>query len=207
VIETLTGTKEIIFDKALEIIATIGFENMTIRDLADEVGLKGASIYNHFSSKQEILDCIYDYYCEHHFDARTPIEKSKRIIETGTREEIYTKALTFDFVRDDEKMFKRMVLTAKIVMMRLFNDQRANQIFFEYSNEKAHSYVKEILEYGISIGRIENFDIDTYINFLIGMIYYTGIKAFARPDYIVKKLDEETNIAKMLMNILPLKNE
>ena len=162
-------------------------------------------MYNHFESKQEILDSIYNYFCEHYFDNRPPIEQSKRVIETGSREDIYKKAIMLNFVSEDEKKYKRMVLTAKIVMMRIFNDKRANQIFFEFNNIKPQSYVKELLEYGVSIGRIESFDIDTYVTFLTGMIFFMGIKAFARFDYIAGQLEEEERIGKMLMEILPLK--
>ena len=202
--DSLTGTKEIIFDKAIEIIATVGFENMSMRSLADAVGVKSASMYNHFAGKQEILDSIYDYFCDHYFDNRPPIEHSRHVIETGSREDIYQE-LMLNFVSEDEKKYKRMVLTAKIVMMRIFNDKRANQIFYELNNFKPQSYVKELLEYGVSIGRIESFDIDTYANFLSGMMFFMGIKAFARPDYSVGQLDEEERIGKMMMSILPVK--
>ena len=202
--ELFTGTKEIIFDKAIEIISSVGYENMSMKVLAKAVGIKTASIYNHFACKQDILDSIYGYYCDHMFDNRPSIEESKRVIETGSREEIF-KTLIFNFVSDDPKKYKRMILTAKIVMMRIFNDRQANQIFLEYSCLKPAAYVKELLEYGISIGRIEPFDIDTYTNFLTGMLFSMGIRAFASSEYIIGQIDEETRIGKMLMDIIPLK--
>ena len=202
--DVLTGTKELIFDKAIEIVATVGFENMSMRDLANAVGIKTASVYSHFASKQEILDNIYDYFCEHYLDNRLPIEESKAVFETGSREEIFN-TMMFNFMSNDEKKYKRMVLSTKIVMMRIFNDERANRIFLDINCKKTAELTKELLEYGISIGRLENFDIDTYTNFLIGMMFFMGIKAFARPNYTVGQLDEEMRIGKMLMDILPLK--
>ena len=202
--DSFTKTKEIIFDKAIELISSVGYENMSMKMLANAVGIKTASMYNHFTSKQEILDSIYGYYCDHMFDNRPSIEESKRIIETGSREEIF-KTLTFNFVSDDPKKYKRMILTAKIVMMRIFNDRQANQIFLEYSCVRPAAYVKELIEFGISIGRIEPFDIDTYTNFLTGMLFSMGVKAFAHPNYIISQLDEEVRIGKMLMDIIPLR--
>ena len=203
--ESFSGTREIIFDKAIEIISSVGFENMSMKVLANAVGIKTASMYNHFTSKKQILDSIYNYYCDHMFDNRPSLEEAKRVIENGTREEIY-RAITFNFVsKEDQKKYRRMVLTAKIVMMRIFNDRRANQIFLEFSCQKPAAYVKELLDYGVSIGKIESFDIDTYTNFLTGMLFSMGFKAFAGPNYIVSQLDEETRIAKMLMDIIPLK--
>ena len=199
-----TGTKETIFDKAIEIISSVGYENMSMKMLAKAVGIKTASIYNHFSCKQEILDSIYSYYCDHMFDTRPSIEESKHVIETGSREEIF-KTIIFNFLSDDPKKYKRMILISKIVMMRIFNDRQANQIFLEYNCLKPEAYVKELLEYGIFIGRIESFDIDTYTKFLTGMLFSMGFKAFARPDYIVGQISEEALIGKMLMDIIPLK--
>ncbi|MCL1818175.1 MAG: TetR/AcrR family transcriptional regulator [Spirochaetaceae bacterium] len=202
--DSLIKTKEIIFDKAIELISSVGFENMSMKMLANAVGIKTASMYNHFTSKQEILDNIYCYYCDHVFDNRPPVEESRHIIETGSREEIF-KTLTFNFVSDDPKKYKRMILAAKIVMMRIFNDRQANQIFLEYSCLKPAAYVKELLEYGISIGRMENFDAAMFADLLLGRIFYLGMKAFARPDYYVGQIRKETRIAKMLMDIIPLK--
>jgi AcrR family transcriptional regulator len=198
----LAGKKEIIFDKAIEMIAEIGYENMSMRDLADAVDLRVASVYNHYAGKQEILDNIYDYYCEHMFDNRPTLEQSKRVIDTGDKDEVF-ETLNFNYVTDDEKKYKRMILTTKIVTMRIFNDERANYIFLELKCSEPAIYVKELLEYGISIGKIEMFDVDTYVNFMIGQRFFMGIKAYARPDYIVQQLDEEKSIMKMLKDFLP----
>jgi AcrR family transcriptional regulator len=200
----LSGTKEMIFDKAIEMISSIGFENMSMRDLADSVGIKVASMYNHFPGKQEILDCIYDYYCQHVFDNRFSMEEAKRIMETGSREEIY-KSMIYDFVTPDQKKYRRMLLITKIVIMRIFNDEQANKIFLNKNCSEPAVYARGLLEYGISIGRLESFDTDTYVTFMIGQMLFMGIKAYARPDYVVQQLDEEVGIHKMLMEFLPLK--
>lgn len=44
-----------IIDAARKIIATRGMENLSIRDLAKEVGISEAAIYRHFPSKKDIL--------------------------------------------------------------------------------------------------------------------------------------------------------
>lgn len=48
-------SRERIVDVALEIIDEEGLDALTTRRLADELGVKGASLYNHFSNKQEIV--------------------------------------------------------------------------------------------------------------------------------------------------------
>lgn len=44
-----------IIDAALKLFATKGYEGTTIREIGHEVGIKGSSIYSHFSSKEEIF--------------------------------------------------------------------------------------------------------------------------------------------------------
>ncbi|MGB3772181.1 MAG: TetR/AcrR family transcriptional regulator [Rhodococcus sp. (in: high G+C Gram-positive bacteria)] len=43
---------------AAAIFARDGYPNVGMRDIADAVGIKGASLYHHFSSKEEILFAI-----------------------------------------------------------------------------------------------------------------------------------------------------
>ena len=52
-------------DRKLEIVKTasllfnkLGYKNVTMRVLAEEMGIKAASLYNHISSKQEILSTV-----------------------------------------------------------------------------------------------------------------------------------------------------
>lgn len=47
-----------IASKAAEIFARDGYANVGMRDIADAVGIKGASLYHHFPSKEDILFAI-----------------------------------------------------------------------------------------------------------------------------------------------------
>lgn len=50
------STKQKILNAALELFSTQGFEATSVSQIADEVGIRKASIYSHFASKQEILE-------------------------------------------------------------------------------------------------------------------------------------------------------
>lgn len=47
--------KPVIRQAALDMFATRGFEGTSVRDIASAVGVQPASLYNHYSSKEEIL--------------------------------------------------------------------------------------------------------------------------------------------------------
>lgn len=51
-------TKEKILDIALTLFSTQGYDSVSIRDIAKQVGIKESSIYNHFTNKQAIFDGI-----------------------------------------------------------------------------------------------------------------------------------------------------
>ena len=53
-------TKERIVDEALTLFASKGFRGTTVKDIADAVGIKDASLYKHFKSKKEILNTIVE---------------------------------------------------------------------------------------------------------------------------------------------------
>lgn len=51
-------TKERIAEEALTLFSIKGFKGTSVKNIADAVGIKDASLYKHFKSKQEILDTI-----------------------------------------------------------------------------------------------------------------------------------------------------
>lgn len=55
-------TKERILDIAIDLMSAKGFDSVSIREIARAVGIRESSIYNHFKSKDEILDTIIDYF-------------------------------------------------------------------------------------------------------------------------------------------------
>ena len=57
--EKMNPTKERIIFESLNLFSQKGYEGVSMRDIAAAVGIKGASIYNHFKGKEEILQAIY----------------------------------------------------------------------------------------------------------------------------------------------------
>ena len=55
-----TRKKEIIM-ATLELAANKGLSNVSMNMIADKVGIKKPSLYNHFSSKEELVEAMYQY--------------------------------------------------------------------------------------------------------------------------------------------------
>lgn len=58
------NTKEKIFEVALDLFSKKGYDSVSLREIADEVGIKKSSIYSHYSSKEEILMSIFEYFTD-----------------------------------------------------------------------------------------------------------------------------------------------
>ena len=54
------NTKEQILEVALDLFSVQGYEATSIAQIADAVGLRKASLYSHFASKQDILDTMVE---------------------------------------------------------------------------------------------------------------------------------------------------
>ena len=55
------NTKEQIFDVSLDLFSKKGYDSVSLREIAEEVGIRKSSIYSHYSSKEAILMDIFNY--------------------------------------------------------------------------------------------------------------------------------------------------
>lgn len=56
----ISGTKMQILEVALDLFSVRGYEATSISQIATAVGIRKASLYSHFASKQDILDTLID---------------------------------------------------------------------------------------------------------------------------------------------------
>lgn len=73
------NTKQEILEAALDLFSVQGFEATSISQIASAVGIRKASLYSHFESKQAILDALVQdvlmQYGEHSIFAKTDWQK------------------------------------------------------------------------------------------------------------------------------------
>lgn len=72
-------TRETLLRLAARSFATQGYAATTMRSIADQAGIEAASIYYHFSSKEELVDIVMEHgadsivqHIKEHFDALPP---------------------------------------------------------------------------------------------------------------------------------------
>jgi AcrR family transcriptional regulator len=67
----MQNTKEIIIIKALALFSDKGYEGVSMRDIAGAAGIKAASLYNHFKSKEDIFNSIIAEMLKRYEEAET----------------------------------------------------------------------------------------------------------------------------------------
>ena len=88
------STEEKIFKTAVDLFSQKGFHAVSIREIARNVGIKESSIYNHYASKDKILETIFDYYQNQMDKTDLSEEKMEKKIKSISFEEFWTKGLS-----------------------------------------------------------------------------------------------------------------
>lgn len=100
-----TSTKDKIFDVALDLFSKKGYDSVSIRAIAFEVGIKESSIYNHYSSKKEILISILKYFKE--YFNKNPLDDDQVMWLLEENPEM--------FYHQGSEMFKQQLFDGKIL--------------------------------------------------------------------------------------------
>src|ERR1043165_10272354 len=97
--------KDLILQKAAAMFREKGFAATSMRDLAETVGIKAASLYNHIRSKNEILKAI----C---FDVANRFTEHMEKIESGKEEPIKKIELILRYhIRQMIEQFEQVVVS------------------------------------------------------------------------------------------------
>ncbi len=78
-----TNNKEKIIQKSINLFSKHGYDRVTIRQIAKEVGIKESSIYNHFKSKETILDTILNQYITEMTTNEIPLEQASQNLDVS----------------------------------------------------------------------------------------------------------------------------
>lgn len=99
--------KEEIILVTLELAAANGLSNVSMAQIAEKMGIRKPSLYNHFNSKEEIIASMYQYLRE-----KSKVQLSLTDIDYGefikekSMEEVLTQAVAnYNSISTENKMF------------------------------------------------------------------------------------------------------
>jgi len=146
----LSGPKGKIVEASLMLFAASGYHAVSVRDIAREVGIKDASIYSHFSSKDEILETIIERF-RAAFLANNP--------DVSMFDYVFSKVTPRGFLEKGFDLFKQRMddlptaWTYLVLMREKFDDGRAADAWNEH-RVRVVRYVTDAFSAMIRLGLI-----------------------------------------------------
>jgi len=151
------STKEKIFHTAVKLFSGNGYNGASLQDIADVVGIKKSSIYNHFSCKEDIINQIYLKFMETLIETTPSKDLIKNTLDNNPSVE--------DFWKDRIKTyFKNSVISETgqlwaVVFMEQFRDEKAGALIIE-ENQRMINTTSMILKIMIKRRLIRKADPD-----------------------------------------------
>lgn len=192
-----------ILEKSIILFYTNGYEGVTMRDIALAANTIPAEIYNYFAGKEEILEEIYKMFSEIIVSKRLEAEEYIPILEHGTSEEILN---IFNFPLPEPIDINFYIVI--IVFRRKSLDERAKDVYLQYSWEESMKYLEEVLTKGIEIGRLKmKYDeIDVFVRLIHSIREYSANMAAIIPNQVEwRRIETEMN--KQLSTLLILNDD
>ena len=116
-------TKNKILDASINLFSQFGYDGVSIRQIAAEVGIRESSIYNHYPNKQSILQAILDYYVKEMVSDEIPLEQASLNLDRGF--DYFYKAGCDAFL-SKLKEDKMMKITRLMLIESYHNDEVRN---------------------------------------------------------------------------------
>ncbi len=175
------STKEKIFDVSLDLFSQKGFDAVSVREIAREVGIRESSIYNHYKNKEAILDAIIDYFMSELSQSGPPEEDADLLMDQGP--EVYFKV--------GAKMFLEQINTPamekiwRLVSIEMYHNEKIRNFFKKELLEEPINIWESTFSKMIEKGLIKPFNPRTlayeYFSFAIYLFF----------EYFVLKYDED----------------
>lgn len=154
----MMSRKEEIIYAALELASENGLKAVSMSQIAEKVGIKKPSLYNHFKSKEELVGEMYVMLREQAHKHRDPAYTDPASFFSGrTLEEILLMSCEQygSFISD-----KDMMKFFKVIYSERCTSKAAAQIMLD-ETERMTAYVRELFYALVVHGKMKNDDVDT----------------------------------------------
>lgn len=126
-----------ILETAAQLFARKGYDNVSLREIAEGVGVKESSLYNHFESKQAILDSLFKEFAVRAPLSRPSDDELEKMMTIMSLQDIL-KNIIFYVGRNIDSILEN---TAIIIQCEKFRNALAAEAYYQYLiNEPALYY-------------------------------------------------------------------
>lgn len=181
---SIAPTKQSIFEAAVDMFSKKGYHNVSVRQIAKRVGIGASSIYNHYNSKEEILEDIFDFYEENLKKYEPNVNELLELVGKEHPHGILKKTIT---IYPDEilPIMSKVMLIANMLNQ---SNKRAAKILSNIMLFAGIYYVP-ILEKMLKLNLIEPLDINKFTLIHSNYYYCASVRPYENcrihtPDYI-----------------------
>lgn len=142
------NTKEEILLAALRLFADKGYDGVSVRDIAEAVGIRQSSLYKHYGSKQDIFDNILvrmeEQYQQMTQEVRAPqgeMQDVAKAYATITTEELKEVARGMFFYWTESDYASRF---RKMLMIEQYKSEEKSRLYHEYLTDGPLKYMTEL---------------------------------------------------------------
>lgn len=140
-----SNTKQKIVEESMKLFSVSGFDTVSIRTIAEAVGVGNSALYKHFRSKKEILDEIVSYSVEYFLTMG-----NQQMVQVQSVEDLKTACLAmFDFQTKDEwmVMFRRLLIIEQFKNPEMAEIYR--KFFIELPVQSQETLFRQLMAKGI----------------------------------------------------------
>ena len=158
--ETQKHTREKILWQALRLFATKGYGGTSVREITTAVGIQESSLYNHFKSKQDLLNAIVDYgwqRAKEFFDCRKlPFRTQDDLspfFQTGAAfEQAVLQTFSYFFEDEYNVLFRRLLLLCQ------YEDERIQRLYRTIFQEYFITFQTQLFSKLMEAGKLRKAD-------------------------------------------------
>jgi AcrR family transcriptional regulator len=150
------STREKIFHAAVSLFSENGYKEVSMRNISKAVGINVSSLYNHFGSKEDILNSLYDYYSANWIKAYPDINKLLLLSETIPPHEVF-QMLNFHY---DQSITGTMTSILKIAVRQMNIDPSSMSFIDNHLVKAVTNPLKVLLKHMLAHDRIEPVNVD-----------------------------------------------
>lgn len=152
------NTKQDILNASLDLFSVQGFEATSISQIADAVGIRKASLYSHFESKQAILDTLVKEIMEQ-YDRNSIFAQGGRDIGVGNMpsevdEIVKIIQSQIEYILHDEHISK----ARKMLIIGQFQNENLAKMQTKQNYTDIMNYFTKMIKFYISKGILVNGD-------------------------------------------------
>jgi len=181
--QTNAGTREKIINTAIALFSDKGYSKTSVRDIAKKVGIRPASLYSHFASKEEILHTLYDYFFENRSKVFPDVQELVKLVETMHPLEVLQK-VEFRYSSDIQENMDRIAI---IGFMEWKTDKKSEEFVKTALLDLTDELMRPLLERMLELKKIEPLDIDAFIYLVSNLTFSAALRHYSPHPFMLDK--------------------